>query len=60
MADTSTATMADWSKFDSIFGGKNNMFSLPRRWSGRDYYADLNKLLKGFEEKFGYYQIHIQ
>ena len=51
MADTSTATMADWSKFNSIFGGKNNMFSLPRRWSGRDYYADLNKLLKDFEEK---------
>lgn len=51
MADTSTATMADWSKFNSIFGGKGNMFSLPRRWSGRDYYADLNKLLKDFEEK---------
>ena len=53
MADTSTATMVDWSKFNSIFGGKDNMFSLPRRWSGRDYYADLNKLLKDFEEKVG-------
>lgn len=53
MADTSTATMADWSKFNSIFGGKNNMFSLPRRWSGRDYYADLNMLLKDFEDKVG-------
>ena len=51
MADTSTATMVDWSKFNSIFGGKDNTFSLPRRWSGRDYYADLNKLLKDFEEK---------
>ena len=51
MANKSTATMVDWSKFNSIFGGKDNMFSLPRRWSGRDYYADLNKLLKGFEEK---------
>ena len=51
MADTSTATMVDWIKFNSIFGGKDNMFSLPRRWSGRDYYADLNKLLKDFEEK---------
>ena len=53
MADKSKAIMADWSKFNSIFGGKDNMFSLPRRWSGRDYYADLNKLLKDFEEKVG-------
>lgn len=50
MASVNAKTI-DWSTFKEIFGGKNNEYSLPRRWGGGDYYDDLNKLLTSYRNK---------
>jgi hypothetical protein len=45
---------SDWSAFEKVFakdGEYDSEFNLPRRWNGKDFYADLHGLLDKYIEK---------